>query len=52
MDDTAYQGIGNVAEVNGADELLGLHLDQEAPQRLGLALAPQVPQRIDDGTGR
>lgn len=43
-------GISDVAEVNAADELLGSHVRDDAPDRLVQGLGPQIPQSVDDGT--
>ena len=36
-------------EGDAADELLGLHVDDEAPERLARCLGEGVPERIDHG---
>lgn len=43
-------GIGDVAEVNAADELLGSHVRDDAPDRLVQGLGPEIPEGVDDGT--
>ena len=44
--------IGEVAEIDTRDDLLGRHVGDEFPDRLAIDLGPQVPHRIDDGGGR
>ncbi len=48
----AGQGVGEVAEVDEVDELLGGHAGQQVPQRQPGALGLEVPQGVDDGGDR
>lgn len=41
--------VGNVAEVNQIDNLLGCHICDDAPDGLSERLGPQVPDGVDDG---
>ena len=43
----ARERVGQVAEVDEVDELLGAHRRQQLPQRQAGALGLQVPQRVD-----
>ena len=45
-------GIGDVAEVDGRDDLGRGEVGEERPQWLALAPGQQVPLRVDDGSGR
>ena len=44
------EGIGQVAEVESRNELFGLHLGKEQPERLAGALGFEVPQSRKHGT--
>ena len=46
------EGVLDVPEVDRRDELLGRQIDEEAEERLALALRPEVPDGVDDGCGR
>ena len=47
----AGERVGEVAEVDDVDDLLGRHPRQQAPQRQAGALGAQVPQGVEDGAG-
>ena len=42
--------IGDVTEVNAADELLRAHVSDDAPDGLVEGLGPEIPDSVDDGT--
>jgi hypothetical protein len=42
--------IGDVTEVNAADELLRAHVSDDAPDGLIEGLGPEIPHSVDDGT--
>ena len=46
------QRIGDVAEVDASDDLSRCHVREQFPDRLSLALAGEIPHRIDDGGHR
>jgi hypothetical protein len=45
------EGVGDVAEVDGGDDLLGRHVGEELPEWLIFGLGVEVPDGVDEGAG-